>query len=95
MSNSTIDFSSVLASREEEIASASDVAAANEHVRGFFHALLQDGCYCVEIDGDPVLLECPADVERAYRLFRASPQTNQNSRRQQAKQHFVKGKIAA
>lgn len=95
MSNSTIDFPSVLASREEEIASASDVAAANEHVRRFPHALLNDGYYCLEIHSASIPLESPKDVDIAHRLFLASPQANQESRRRQAKQHLVNGKLAA
>ncbi|MCB9807233.1 hypothetical protein H6768_05135 [Candidatus Peribacteria bacterium] len=54
---SSPDFPLSLVSREAEISQSSDVAAANEHVRQFFNALMQDGVYCLEISGESVVLE--------------------------------------
>lgn len=55
--NSSTDFPFTLVSREVEISEASDVAAANEHVHQFFEALMKDGAYCLEINGENIVLE--------------------------------------
>lgn len=56
-SQSSSNFPLTLVSREDEISGASDVAAANEHVHNFFKALMRDGVYCLEINGENVILE--------------------------------------
>ena len=56
-SPSSPDFPLSLVSRESEISESSNVAAANEHVHQFFEALMRDGVYCLEINGEKVLLE--------------------------------------
>ena len=56
-SPSSPDFTLSFVSRESQISEASNVAATNEHVHQFFEALMQDGFYCLEINGEEVLLE--------------------------------------
>lgn len=87
------DFPLSFVSRESEISQASDVAAANEHVHSFFNALMRDGIYCLEINGESIVLESSEDVDVAYRLFLASPEKNQIYRRSQAATFFQQGEL--
>lgn len=72
---------------------ASNVAATNEQVRRYFEALMEDGFYELTINGEAVYLDSPQDVDMAYLLFLASPQPNQEYRRDQAKTFFRDSKI--
>lgn len=89
---SSSDFPLTLVSREDEIKQASDVAAANEHVRQFFEAVLKKWG-ALHINNQVVFWEGKEEIDLAYRLFLGSSQTIQDYRRRQAKSYLREGEL--
>lgn len=95
MNTSAPEYPHILASREPEMVQMSSVADAHSRVRRYFAALLENGCYCLTIAGKPVLLEGPADVDRAFQRYLSAPEENQRHRQRQASVYVKDGKLVA